>query len=184
MKKTLLRVDYHIDRQDRIAYVNPEWNNFARENDGGYLAGKTVIGTPLWNYISNVDTVRIYKKIVAKVRAEKAPVMIPYRCDSPRKRRYMEMTVLSDGNSHVEFRNELVREVDRAPIPLLDSNIPRTKGILFMCGWCKKVKMPAGWTETSEAVEMLDLLNKPVLPQISHILCNDCKKQLEKRFLM
>jgi hypothetical protein len=169
---------YHIDQDDQIFYINQDWLDFARENQSANLSEETIIGTSLWNHIANSETVHIYETLIKKVRNGQSKITVPYRCDSPDKRRYMEMNIAALENYGVEFDNSILREEERPSVNLLDPKYPRNKEMIRMCGWCKKVHTNGSWLETEEAVIALKIFDQPILPGITHGICPACKFNL------
>jgi hypothetical protein len=43
-----------------------------------------------------------------------------------------------------------------------------------VCGWCKKVDVGGSWAEVEEAVTRLRLFDRPLLPQLTHGICEGC----------
>lgn len=168
---------YRIDAEARITFANPEWYDFARENGVATLRPDLVLGLPLWGFISNIETRHLYNLLLKKVRETGCTVALPYRCDSPDRRRFMEMRITRFSALEVEFRSRILRQELRAPVQVLEQGIERTKELLIMCGWCKKVSLPDGrWVEVEEAVAVLNLFNASPLPGISHSMCEGCSK--------
>lgn len=167
---------YRIDENNIIVYVNEEWLEFARENKSAGLTRESVIGTSLWKYINDIETVHIYESLIERVKMNGNPVIVPYRCDSPQRRRFMEMKIYQIPANFIEFQNFILREEPRKLITLIDTAAPRNGKILELCGWCKKVLTPEGWVEIEEAMQLLKLFNIPKLPKISHGICPACKQ--------
>jgi hypothetical protein len=169
---------YHIDQDDRIFFINQEWLDFADENQSANLSEETIIGTSLWNHIVNSETVHIYETLIQKVRNGHSAIKIPYRCDSPNRRRFMEMNIAPLEKQGVAFVNVILREELRPVVQLLNPQFPRNEQMLRMCGWCKKVNFKDNWLETDEAVTTMKIFDDPELPKITHGICPPCKSKL------
>ena len=167
-----------VDAEDRIAFVDASWAAFAEENGAPALTAESVRGTPLWNYVSENVTQEFYRIFMRKVRATGRTIVVPFRCDGPECRRFMEMSILPLGNGALEFRSALLREEARPRVDLLDPDFPRTDQLLTLCAWCKKVKL-AGWVEVEESVRQLGLFEQARLPQITHSVCPACEGTFE-----
>ena len=87
-----------VDAEDRIAFVDASWAAFAVENGAPALTAESVRGTSLWNYISENVTQEFYRIFMRKVRATGRAIVVPFRCDGPECRRFMEMSILPLGN--------------------------------------------------------------------------------------
>ncbi len=167
-----------VDAEDRIAFVDASWVAFAKENGTPALTAESVRGVSLWNYISESVTQEFYRIFMRKVRATGRTIVVPFRCDGPECRRFMEMAIVSLGAGALEFRSALLREEARPRVDLLDPDFPRTEQWLTQCAWCKRVNV-AGWMEVEEAVRQLGLFEQARLPRITHSVCPACKQAFE-----
>ncbi len=167
---------HRIDRDGCIVAVSASWARFAEQNGAG-PALEAVQGSVLWNYIAGAQTRHLYHVLLERAQTSGRPLHIPYRCDSPDTRRFMEMElVFLPQDDEFEFRNRLLRAEPREPIALLDPQACRSDGILTMCSWCKKVKVgDEQWIETEEAVRRLGLLEDECMPRLSHGICPGCE---------
>ncbi|MGA2686412.1 MAG: hypothetical protein ABSF51_15340 [Verrucomicrobiota bacterium] len=168
----------HVDAVDRITFVDASWVAFAAENGLPALTAESVQGTSLWNYISELATQEFYRIFMNKVRTTGRTMVVPFRCDGPECRRFMEMTMASLGAGALEFRSLLLREEARPKVELLDPHFPRTEEWLTVCAWCKKVDV-AGWVEVEEAVRRLRLFDRARLPRLTHGVCPACREVFE-----
>jgi hypothetical protein len=167
-----------VGASDQITYVDAHWLAFARENGAPGLTAASVSGAPLWNYISEPATQEFYRIFMRKVRATGRKIVVPFRCDGPECRRFMEMSILPLENGALEFHSVLLREEVRPRMDLLDPEFPRTEELLRLCAWCKKVEV-AGWMDVEEAVRRRQLFDQPRLPRITHSICPDCLRTFE-----
>lgn len=172
---------YLVDAEDRITFVDENWLAFAGENGPPKLTAETVIGQPLWNFVSEITTRHIYQLLMGRVRTSGLPVCIPFRCDSPDRRRFMELQINPLPAGALELRSRLFREEERRYVALLDAAIPRSKQMVSMCAWCKKVKV-ADWVEVEAAVHELGMFAERSVPLISHVTCPACEKLVLAQF--
>lgn len=84
---------YRVDAQDRVVFANAEWFDFARENSAVSLKPEVVIGVSLWDFICSSETRHLFEILLKQVRATGKSVTLPYRCDSPDCRRFMELRI-------------------------------------------------------------------------------------------
>ncbi|MGC8838372.1 MAG: hypothetical protein ACP5UM_08145 [Anaerolineae bacterium] len=114
---------YRIDGQDRFVDVDENWLRFAQENGARHLARReAVLGRPLWDFIVGQETRHLYELMLAKVRMGRATLQIPFRCDSPTCRRFMEMRMSPERQGGVRFTTWIVRLEHRAPVSLLEAS--------------------------------------------------------------
>jgi hypothetical protein len=164
-----------LDRDDRIIRVNDNWLAFAQENLSPHLMAALVLDQFIWQFITGPETVYLYEQIFRRVRAGVSPVALPFRCDSPDCRRYMEMSLALLPGEAIEFTAHILREERRAPVALLDVSRARSGELLSICSWCKAVYIPGrGWGEIEAAIEALDLFGGRPMPQLTHAVCNTC----------
>lgn len=179
---TVKSFKYSIDSQDRLITANSEWDAFALENYAPQLTFERIKYASIWDFIYDPETRHIYRLILEKVRKSSVSVLFPFKCDSPDRRRFMEMEILPLNESGVQFNTVLVREEERAPVRLLDAFAERGEKIIRMCSWCKCVILEDGnCIDMEEAARRPDLFNEPRLPQLNHGTCAACsKKWLDK----
>ncbi|MRR07158.1 MAG: hypothetical protein EG828_09465 [Deltaproteobacteria bacterium] len=167
---------YVIDRLDRIISVSDNWLLFAQENQAGESCHPDVIvNRSIWDFIDGIETRQFYEIILQTVRAKKKVVVLPFRCDAPNKRRYLELTITPLQEDQIVFSSNTVHEEFRDTVDILEVNLPRSDELITMCSMCKKVALPENaWVEVEAAVVSLKLFEKNKLPRISHGICSGC----------
>jgi hypothetical protein len=170
---------YVIDADDRIRSVDAGWTDFARENAAPELSGPGVIGRPLFDSIADAGTREIYRSLLQRVREQDTPVLLPFRCDAPDRRRYMRLVITPLYAGQVQFDAVLEREEPRPPVGLLDVAASRADSFVRACGWCKRIDAGRDdWVEAEDAVVRLDLFGAAAFPQITHGICPHCERSL------
>lgn len=169
-----------VDTEDKIVFLNDDWWRFAIEN-GLFLTKEKLHGNSVLNFISDLTSRHLYRIFMETVRRTGREVAVPFRCDSPDRRRFMRMTIRALPAKGIEFSSEILREELRPKIDLLDPQLPRSKDCVVMCSWCKKIKAP-DWLEPEEAVARLNLFETERLPSVSHGICSACEKMFEQQF--
>ena len=161
-----------IDGDDRVIAVNEAWRAFARENDAPDLAD-FVLGRRLWDFVRGLPVVGVWRTVIDHCRETMRVATIPYRCDAPGMRRLHSMRITATADRGVEFASHIVwREPrDEVRLPL---EAGANGGLVKMCAWCKKVRLPTdAWCELDAAGPHLGLTEEPV-PSISHGMCPEC----------
>ncbi|MDJ0833896.1 MAG: hypothetical protein QNJ69_10270 [Gammaproteobacteria bacterium] len=170
---------HSIDEEGRICFVNDAWLTFAAENDWPITA-EAMIGSKLMASIMDPETRHIYSLLIDRAREQDQQARFNYRCDSPGRRRLLQMHIsLNRTSQHIEFRSRILSSVKRQPIALIDpSQKIRSDEILKMCSWCKSIWDEHHWIELEQAVQQLGFLTAKVLPRISHGICNVCSERM------
>jgi hypothetical protein len=170
-------IHYRVNDRGEIVFVNQAWDTFASANSGEHLTAPQVLGRPLLGFISDCTTRALYQDILARVRSGRS-IRFILRCDSPECRRLLEMEVSHGLDDVTDFRVRTVSQTAREPEPLLDSDRPHSDKPLRVCGWCKKLDANGRWAEVEEAVFLLGLFERPLLPDITHGICEDCYSRM------
>lgn len=166
---------YHIDDQDRIVYVGDHWQSFAEENAACALTEEAVLNRSIYDFLADEKVKHLYRMLIERARHEKVRVCLPFRCDSPNKRRYMAMELYPLDNGLIVMESYTLKEETREPVPLLDTELQRISDFITICSWCKRVRDDQNrWLEVEEAVRQMQMFDDNALPQLSHGMCNDC----------
>jgi hypothetical protein len=169
------RIVYAIDRNDIITRVGGAWTSFATANGCPELAD-SVLGTRIQDHVTGPEINLLWDSLLHRARTGH-PVTVPYRCDSPTERRFLQMTLRRGRNDAVEFASDTLR-VESRPYRLLlappRGSADTNEGMIRACSWCRRFDVH-GWVEVEEAVSRLDLLNERP-PRVTHVLCEDCER--------
>lgn len=166
---------YRISSHDTIIEVNEAWVDFAVANGVPDLGPAQVLGQPLWHFISGVEVRHLYELLLSRVRHTQETLVLPFRCDAPALRRFMEMTMTALADGTVECVTRLVRTEPRDAVSLLTPGGEPGQPLLTICSWCKRVQLTeTAWVEIEEAVVRLGLFHRDTLPQLTHGVCHTC----------
>ena len=172
---------YEIDWEDRIVALSDEWYRFARDNDAGRSLIELLPGVSLWELITGAEVRYLYESIFAGVRRRQRPVRLPFRCDSPNLRRYMELEISPAEGGGLRLSGHLLHEESREEIGVLaprsapETSSPRPETFVAMCSWCKAARLRGEWGAVEELVRAEGLFQEESLPRISHSICPDCR---------
>ena len=170
---------YSLDNRDRIVQVSDAWTRFALENEAPELTAQHVLQRSFWDFLDDPTTRQVYMRLIARVR-EGRPVRFSLRCDSPTVRRYLQMTVRPADSSRVDFESVVVRLEPRSIQRLWDRRTIRTGAHVRSCAWCKRIHVGSEWLEVEDALEPLRIFEMEKLPAITHGICDDCLRALER----
>lgn len=178
MPQRRTEIVYHLDREGRILDVNEAWDDFARTNDGEAILGAHVVGRPLWDFIGDPVTRLLYEQLLDRLREARRDLRFRLRCDSPGRRRLLDVTISEVPGGGIEFRNRLVESSDRDVPILLDPAAPRSSETIRMCSWCRRAQVGDRWLEVEDVVRELRMFERETVPQLSHGTCPDCYRQM------
>jgi len=168
-------VTYYIDKENRLTFVDDKWYEFALDNKAAQLTRPVVVNKSLFSFISDESTIHLYKMLIERIRKEQETLGFAFRCDSPDRRRFMEMVLFPLSNNSVGFRSCIIKEELRKTVALLDAGGVRSGDLLKICSWCKKIELDHSvWVEVEQAVESLGLFNVVKLPYLTHGMCPSC----------
>lgn len=172
-------VSYHIDHNDSLDAFNEGWLAFAEANGGELLHPSRIRGRQLWEFIADPTTAQLYRSMLVRLRRGGNPIRFRFRCDAPDRRRLLEMDMTGDGVGGIHFDVTSIHEEARAPVLLLDPNRVPGNGLLTICAWCKRVRLPEdAWVEVEDAVDALNLFEGALLPGLTHGVCPTCSETI------
>lgn len=167
---------YRIDSTDTIVSVSDNWCTFADANAwDSSLRPEDVVGHKLWDFIQDRETRHLYQELFRRVRGGIPSRTIPFRCDSPSERRYLELLIEALPDAQIEITSKILRTEPRSPISLLNPDTSRSTDFVTLCSICKKMKVsPGQWAEIEEGLAYLRLFEADKMPQLTHGLCHSC----------
>src|SRR6056297_1489890 len=149
---------YRLDRSDVIDFVDSWWLAFATENGADELNETFVVGRPIWDFIGDEPTRSLYREVYQHVRSTGQPIDIPFRCDSPTLRRYMQLTVRREKDDRLLLESKMIRTASQQGLRVLSRSARRSSSFLTMCSFCKRSLIePAGWLEMQDIALRLKL---------------------------
>lgn len=174
---------YQLNRRDQIIEVDDGWLRCAKEAGDSDLLPARILRRSLWEFIADPRTRLLQGALLRKVRSTRKPIRLPFRCDSPEMKRWMEMELTSSAGGEVDVTTSVVRTEPRARIACLAPHESRSPAeILNCCGWCNAVRVGDGpWQEVEEL-----LCARPGWPasddsvELRHQLCPRCDATLVK----
>ena len=170
---------YRVDASDIIVEEDQCWLAFAKENNTIDLDEPSVVGKSLWSFIADYATQKLYKEIHRFVRVTGNPITVPFRCDSPTLKRYMQLTITQRENQRLAYESILLRAVPSRRLSVFDPSEERSAAFLTMCSFCKRSLIePAGWLEMENIAIKLRMYRKQTVPELRYTVCPECEDQL------
>lgn len=172
-------VNYAIDAYDHLIEINQAWTQFAEDNEAGQsLRPESVLGQSLWKFIRDESLQELYRQLILTVRETQQEALFDFRCDSPRFRRFMRMTMLPRPDGVVQFRSE-TREVRPRTEDLRAAAAFTGSSHIMRCSVCNLYKFPNGqWMELAEAVATTQALATDQRPRLLWSICPNCRGNL------
>ncbi|MTI23323.1 hypothetical protein E1176_20005 [Fulvivirga sp. RKSG066] len=172
---------YWLDEDNKIIDTNSYWNSFAMDNDGGKVLRDRVIGKHLFGYIADDNTRMLLDTLISRVRHTKKEMTRPYRCDSPQRKRFMEMKIIPQEDGKICVENRILREEELAERRDFKT-VKNEKGQPFLkrCSVCNRVNDKTGWYEPDHPhVSKYFTKGKPTF--VAYSVCSDCQQDLKNR---
>lgn len=136
-------IRYSVSADDHIVSLAGNWLPFAKENDAIEFSQSRVVGESIWNFIAGPEIRHLYKLIFTEVRQRRPEIAVPFRCDSPTKRRFMELRIVRLHDAGLNLMSCLLKEEERPYQVLLDSKVD-SSWLVTICSWCKRIRLDSG----------------------------------------
>lgn len=170
---------YRVNQADHITFVDEWWLAFAAENRATGVDEASILGRSIWDFIADEPTRQLYRELHDRVRSSNQPIEVPFRCDSPTLRRYMQLTIHHEGEGQLRYESVLLRVSPQRRLRVLNPAADRSNAFLTMCSFCKRSLIePAGWLELEDIALKLRMYDQPRVPELHYTVCPDCEKQL------
>jgi hypothetical protein len=169
---------YEVGADLRLIAVDEGWSRFATENDAPELQPPRPLGRSIFDAIADSTTKLLYRELFERVRTRRQSIGFTIRCDSPRLRRRLGLTI---ARLPAGFRVETVLQ-GQEPNPggqWLARGLARNPRLLVRsCSWCKKVEVGDRWCELDEAIRALKLFEEQDVPTLTHAMCPSCYERI------
>ena len=168
-------ISYVLDSAGTIVSVSGNWDGFARENDGIEILSDKIIGKKLEQFIVGDDTRMFVRTMIMSARTLKRPIYRPYRCDSPKLKRFMEMTLEPRADDTLEvMHRELHSEPIFNAVRMTAAPAGAGWGFLKRCSLCNRVQAQGIWSEIDDAIEANRLQINAASLKVIYGVCPDC----------
>ncbi len=165
---------YRIDSRDCVAAVETEWLDFNGQPSSRRLP------VSFWDYISGHEVRHLFKMMFDTAREQRREINVPFRCDTPTARRFMELKIEPLDEGVLSITGELIHKEIRASVDLLDDVERDPERFLEICSWCKRVDRGGDrWVEVEDAIRELNLMVDSTMPTLTHGICFDCMERVE-----
>lgn len=172
---------YEVDRSGKLMSLGEGWVEFARENGWDDCQEGDVLGRLLLDFVDDATIRHLIKMVEKRVRDSGIELNYQYRCDSPDRKRYMEMVVSPVADGGILYKSTILKEVPRSPIQwnLVKKETTGLENLAIVCSYCLRFDGgEKGWMEVEEMMQLPDFRAKSSYPDISHGMCPDCYRNL------
>ncbi|MBK5958307.1 hypothetical protein CCR97_08795 [Rhodoplanes elegans] len=179
-----------VDRSNRIVAVGGPWDEVAIANGGAAAVVARVLGTGLLDHVHGDPARMLVLTVLDRVRRFGTPRTVPYRCDTPGLKRWMEMTLTPAPDGTVTFEHRLLRcEPMQRPVRFAPARPGAPRGpAIIRCSSCNRVRDASGWHEpdtvrfSAEAVGIPGgtppSQDAPIL--VGYGVCEACRARIER----
>lgn len=165
---------YRLDSDDRIVEVGGAWDTFAEENGGTGLSAQRIVGTSLFKYISGATSRTHIWTAVDSARKLLSVRRVPYRCDSPGLKRFMEMVIKPEGSGDVLVEHFTLRV---EPMQHRAAFVAGSgHSLLIRCSMCNRIRIKGIWMEADTAVGE-NRLSPEATHCVAYGVCTDCRQR-------
>ena len=169
-----MAITYSVGADDRITDWSSDYSKFALMNDGLELTAPSMKGKLLWHFIADDDTRQLYGELLNEVRSGSCTTF-NFRCDGPRIRRELQMSITASSGGSVCFTINPVLTQNRDYQPILDRSFRRSADEIPFCSWCNKIFISENnWQEVEEGVQELGLIDVGEMPILDPVTCDAC----------
>jgi hypothetical protein len=174
---------YRLDAANRIVEVGGSWDRFAVENGGEELLGGRIEGRSLFGFISGRATRDFVWTMLDAVRELQATRSIDYRCDSPRLKRLMKMTLVPQPAGGLVLTHRLVSSEPHLASSRFEPARAATsgRGLILRCSVCSRLGRKGSWSEPEERPSVTDTRSEATL-KLAYGVCPHCVSEASQVF--
>lgn len=168
-----MTLSYWVEPGGKIIRISGPWDAWLGQ-DGAIserCAKMNVLGSSLFSFIDNAGVKHVYRTLQKRVSESGQAIEFPYRCDSPRLKREMQMTITRDRDI-VRYDSKLLKEERRSwPLPRTE---PGTGALIAMCSFCQAYRFPVESKSWKDLDQIFQELHLPPVFSVSHSFCPAC----------
>ncbi len=148
-------ISYFIDANDHIVKVSGPWDEFALDNEGPGACVQAIVGKSLTSFIAGDVSKMFINTMLMSARVKGQPISRPYRCDSGRLKRFMEMSIVPLPDGGLEVKHRLLRSEPLYSYQFIPAKRVGSSGAVRTkrCSMCNKVAFGSEWFEIEAALE-------------------------------
>lgn len=170
---SLPQTTYWLDCHDRLREVCASWDEFALDNEGPGCVGAQVRGRPIWDFVAGDDARMWLRVLLMQARMIGRTITRPYRCDSPRLRRFMEMSIQPEQAGELRVRHTVLRTEPREAAIQFHGVCAHRTNLQRRCSVCGRIEHEQGWVEPERAITR----GGPGMTrafQVVYAVCDEC----------
>lgn len=169
---------YRLDAVDRVCEVSADWDIFAARNGAPGLLRNTVIGRPIWSFLSGNAAEYHYACLFETVRQTGLSQRLRIRFDGPARQTLMQMDIAAGENQSINLSTQTLRERAVHYSPLWDRRLARSGEVVYSCSWCKAIYLEKRWFKLADAELLRRDLRGPTPPEVAYDICPHCEQNI------
>ena len=147
---------YELDAENRICDVRGGWNDAVKPDNPRIRADQRafkekVLGERLDSYIHDDMTRMLLKTVINSVRYSKRPKTMPYRCDAPDQKHFMEMLIEPLEGGAIRLTHCYLRSEPLDPPVTIEPAEALSEQVSARCSICNRIEWNRVWLEPDEA---------------------------------
>lgn len=168
---------YEVDRNDIIVALSDDWDATINDHHDPKLLSRSLIGKPLSDFISGDVSMMFTETMIASARVQQKPIIKPYRCDSPTRKRRMQMILTPFLEGHVRVEHQQVTETPwQHPMHMRTVGTRQRVGKIKRCSMCNNLLDGEAWV-TQDAYFANHIQTNPESLAVFYGICPNCSQR-------
>lgn len=167
---------YLLDRDDRIIGLDGAWNDTAVQGGGPKAVSERVMGTRIYDHVAGHFTKKFLREFLDRARCSGQLTRQSYRCDTPLRKRLMEMRAEVEPGDVLRVSHCMVGG-SALPFAIPFRDVPRPQARHLRCSICNRLKGRGehAWREPEDVASAGETL------LVVHTVCPDCRGRIGRR---
>jgi len=172
---------YWLDKEYRVTRVSPEWDDFAKLNNGENITSEKVVGKLIFDYITD-DTTRMWlETILLLAKVTQKTFERPYRCDSPDLKRFMKLRVTTDEHNEIRLEHIVLSTEKRYRNITFEYKKDFMSIPYIRCSICGFIKSDNKWSEPDELIKKEATIKTHEF-KVIYSVCESCKYLIPHKY--
>jgi hypothetical protein len=139
------------------------------------FVSNSIVGCNLFTFIDGAEVRHFYRALARRVLSTGVAVTFPYRCDGPKMRREMTMSLSRDAEM-IRYESTVIRETPRERE--ISGQMPNATTFVAMCSICQRYRFPIASPVWKDLEGLLTETSLPHEFRFTHGICEECDRKL------